>query len=89
MVMAVVGHDVWDALCEARLITDLTAAVGVGAARFRMATTNTAHPPAAGIVLGMLLAPHLYEHGLLGAAAATTLAGARHLCRLGRITLTY
>ena len=74
-------HDVWDEPFEASLVTDVTAAVGVGAALLLMAATDTAPPPAAGTVLGMILAPHPCENGLL--------AGARHMCSPWRIDRTH
>jgi hypothetical protein len=66
LVLAVLGHDGWDAPCEARLGTEVAAAVGGGVARLRMAATNTAHPPTVGVRLGMRPGPHPCEHGLLG-----------------------
>jgi hypothetical protein len=85
VVIAVLVYDVWDEPCEASLITDVTAAVGVGAAMLLRATTETAHPPAAGTVRGRLLAPQPCNNGLLVAATATAPAGARHLGRPWRI----
>ena len=65
VVMAVLGHDVWDEPCEARCGTDIAAAVGVGAAILLRAATDTVHPPAVSTGRGMLLALHPCEHGLL------------------------
>ena len=87
--IAVLVHDVWDEPCEASLVTDVTAAVGVGAAMLLRAATAPAHPPAVGTVRGMILAPHPCANGLLVAAAATAPAGAQHLCRPWRIHLTH
>ena len=55
--IAVLVHDVWDEPFEASLVTNVVAAVGVGAAMLLIAVTDTAHPPAAGTVRGMILAP--------------------------------
>jgi hypothetical protein len=42
VVIAVLVHDVWDEPFEASLVTDVTAAVGVGAAMLLMAATDPA-----------------------------------------------
>jgi SAM-dependent methyltransferase len=72
-------HDVLGEPYAASLVTDVAAAVGVGLAMLVMAATDTEHPPGAGTVLGLILAPDPLENGLLVIAAALALTGARSL----------
>jgi len=64
-----VGHPVLD-----RYVAIACAAVAVGLAVFLMTVTNTEHPPAVGIALGLVVGPWRVE------TVAVVLAGAAVLC---------
>jgi SAM-dependent methyltransferase len=74
---------------EASIVTDIAAAVGVGVVMLVMAATDTEHPPAAGTVLGLSLAPNPLSNGLLVVVAALALTGVRTIFRRWLIDLTH
>ena len=82
-------HDVLGEPYGSSLVTDIGAAVGVGVSMLVMAATDTEHPPAAGTVLGLTLAPDPLSSGLLVIAAAFALSAIRNLCRRWLIDLVH
>jgi SAM-dependent methyltransferase len=71
------------------LVTDVAAAVGVGVVMLLMAATDTEHPPAAGTVLGLTLAPSPLSNGLLVVVAALALTSVRAIFRRWLIDLDH
>jgi CBS-domain-containing membrane protein len=61
------------------LAVDVTAAAAVGLSMLVMASTDTEHPPAAGTVLGLVLASDPLKPALMVLLAALALSAARHL----------
>jgi CBS-domain-containing membrane protein len=74
---------------EATLLTGITASVAVGVSMLVMAASDTEHPPAAGTVLGLTLAPDPLGSGLLVILAAAALSIVRNLCRRWLIDLVH
>jgi CBS-domain-containing membrane protein len=74
---------------ETNLVTGIAAALAVGVSMLVMAATDTEHPPAAGTVLGLTLAPDPLGSGLLVIAAAAALSAVRTLCRRWLIDLVH
>ncbi len=86
MFIGVLVHDLANEAYEASLITNIAAAVGVGVVMLVMADTDTEHPPAAGTVLGLILAPDPMSNGALVVAAAVALTSVRTVLRSGSST---
>jgi CBS-domain-containing membrane protein len=61
------------------LARDLTAAAAVGISMLVMAATDTEHPPAAGTVLGLVLASDPLRPAVMVILAALALSMARHV----------
>ena len=61
------------------LARDLTAAAAVGISMLVMAATDTEHPPAAGTVLGLVLASDPLRPAVMVILAALALSTARHV----------
>jgi CBS-domain-containing membrane protein len=74
-------HDVAGKPFNDSLIVDVAAAFGVGVAMLVMAATDTEHPPAAGTVLGLILAPDPLQNGAIVLGAAAGLSAVRAICR--------
>jgi CBS-domain-containing membrane protein len=70
------------------LARDIIAAAGVGVSMLIMASTDTEHPPAAGTVLGLVLAGDPLSPALMVLTAALGLTLARHLFKRWMIDLT-
>jgi SAM-dependent methyltransferase len=77
LIIGAIVHDWAGEPYASSLVTDVAAAVGVGIVMLVMAATDTEHPPAAGTVLGLTLAPNPLSNGLLVVAAALALTSAR------------
>ncbi len=82
-------HDWANEPYDSSLITDVAAAVGVGVAMLVMAATDTEHPPAAGTVLRLILAPSPLGNGALIVVAALALTMTRTLFRRWLIDLEH
>ncbi len=89
LIIGVLVHDLANEPYEASLITDVAAAIGVGIVMLLMAATDTEHPPAAGTVLGLILAPDPLSNGVLIVAAAVALTSVRTVFRGWLIDLSH
>jgi SAM-dependent methyltransferase len=89
LVIGAIVHDWAGEPFASSLVTDVAAAVGVGVVMLLMAATDTEHPPAAGTVLGLVLAPNPLSNGLLVIAAALALTGVRTVFRPWLIDLSH
>jgi len=86
---AAIIHEALGEPYEATLPTGIAASIAVGASMLIMAATDTEHPPAAGTVLGLTLAPDPLSSGLVVILAAAALSAIRNLCRRWLIDLVH
>jgi CBS-domain-containing membrane protein len=89
LVTAAIVHEGLGEPYEATLVSDAGAAVAVGVSMLIMAATDTEHPPAAGTVLGLTLAPDPIGSGVVVIVAAAALSAVRSLCRRWLIDLVH
>ncbi len=89
LIIGTIVHDLANEPFGSSLLTNVAAAIGVGVAMLIMAATDTEHPPAAGTVLGLILAPNPLANGLLVIVAALVLTGTRTVFRRWLIDLTH
>jgi CBS-domain-containing membrane protein len=89
LIAAAIVHEAFGEPYEATLVSEVGAAIAVGASMLVMAATDTEHPPAAGTVLGLTLAPDPIGSGVVVIAAAAGLSAIRTLCRRWLIDLVH
>ena len=89
LVIGVIVHDWAGEPFTSSLITDVAAALGVGIVMLVMSATDTEHPPAAGTVLGLILAPSPLSNGALVIVAALVLTSVRTLFSRWLIDLSH
>lgn len=78
-----------EVLGGAVLARDLTAAGAVGISMLVMASTDTEHPPAAGTVLGLVLAGDPFRPAIMIVVAALAISAARKFFRPWMIDLAH
>jgi CBS-domain-containing membrane protein len=89
LLAAVIVHDLLDKSYDVTWISGSAAAIAVGAGILVMAATDTEHPPAAGTILGLTLAPDALLGGLLVIVSAAALSAIRTVFRRWLIDLVH
>jgi CBS-domain-containing membrane protein len=85
----VIVHDALGEPYRVTLLAGTAASIAVGTSMLFMAATDTEHPPAAGTVLGLALAPDPLASSLLVIGAAAALSAVRSFCGRWLIDLVH